>query len=160
MIVDIGVIWGWYRFKQEPDETLGERLWGLTEMFPERVRNVCGTATDLSISTTKALYSFSCSASWIFFTSSMILFAPVLCEVEIAQMEELQRSQQKQVIMQLNFFFRWWQRLTIRVILISLAGFTWTRFGYLGKRWTKYASIASIISKRTYLLHILLHKKK
>lgn len=66
-------------------------------MFPERVRNVCGKATDLSISSTKALYTFSCNASWIFFTSSMILFAPVLCEVELAQMIEMQRSQQKQV---------------------------------------------------------------
>lgn len=82
---------------QEPDETLGERLWGLTEMLPERVRDVCGAATDFSITSTKLLYGFTCSASWIFFTSSMILFAPVLCEVELAQMEELQRSQQKQV---------------------------------------------------------------
>lgn len=81
---------------QEPDESLGERLWGLTEMLPETIRNVCGVATDFSVNTTKNLYTFSCSASWIFFTSSMILFAPVLFETERAQMEELQRSQQKQ----------------------------------------------------------------
>lgn len=65
-------------------------------MLPETIRNVCAVATDFSVNTTKNVYTFSCSASWIFFTSSMILFAPVLFETERAQMEELQRSQQKQ----------------------------------------------------------------
>lgn len=82
---------------QEPNETLAERLWGLTEMFPEPVRQVCGSVTELSAKTVKTVYQFSCSASWIFFTSSMILFAPVIFEMERAQMEEMQRSQQKQV---------------------------------------------------------------
>ncbi|GBP33752.1 hypothetical protein EVAR_17080_1 [Eumeta japonica] len=27
------------QYEDEPDETLSERLWGLTEMFPENVRN-------------------------------------------------------------------------------------------------------------------------
>lgn len=67
-------------------------------MFPEPIRNVCDVATDATVNTTKALYNFSCNASWIFFTSSMILFAPVLFETERAQMDELQRSQQKQVM--------------------------------------------------------------
>lgn len=84
---------------QEPDETLGERLWGLTEMFPEGVRNFCGGVTHLTQRSVKGLYSFSCNASWIFFTSSVILFAPVIFETERAQMEEMQRSQQKQVLL-------------------------------------------------------------
>ena len=83
--------------KKEPDETLNERLWGLTEMFPEKFRNVCGAITDISVNSTKCLFQFSCNASWIFFTSSMLLFAPVIFETERAQMEEMQRSQQKQV---------------------------------------------------------------
>lgn len=83
---------------QEPDETLSERLWGLSEMFPEPLRTVCGALTEFSVNSTKGLYKFTCNASWIFFTSSMILYAPVLFESERAQMEELQRSQQKQVI--------------------------------------------------------------
>lgn len=82
---------------QEPDESVTERLWGLTEMFPDSVRSVCGSVTDLSVRSVKTVYQLSCSASWIFFTSSMILFAPVIFEMERAQMEELQRSQQKQV---------------------------------------------------------------
>ncbi|KRF77555.1 uncharacterized protein Dvir_GJ26601, partial [Drosophila virilis] len=40
-----------------------------------------------------------CNASWIFFTSSVILFAPVIFETERAQMEELHKSQQKQVLL-------------------------------------------------------------
>lgn len=86
-------------FDDEPDETLSERLWGLTEMFPEGVRNFSGALAGLSAASVKTLYSFTCSASWIFFTSSMILFAPVVFEVERAQMEEMQRSQQKQVLL-------------------------------------------------------------
>lgn len=86
-------------FDDEPDETLSERLWGLGEMFPEGVRNLSGAVTDFSVASVKTLYRFTCSASWIFFTSSMILFAPVVFEVERAQMEEMQKSQQKQVLL-------------------------------------------------------------
>lgn len=86
-------------YDDEPDETLAERLWGLTEMFPDPVRNLTGAIVDLTGKSVVAVYKFSCSASWIFFTSSMILFAPVIFETERAQMEEIQRSQQKQVLL-------------------------------------------------------------
>lgn len=86
-------------YDDEPDETVAERLWGLTEMFPEGVRNISGAVADLSVASAKTLYKFTCNASWIFFTSSMILFAPVVFEVERAQMEEMQKSQQKQVLL-------------------------------------------------------------
>uniref|UniRef100_A0AAG5D6Y8 Mitochondrial import receptor subunit TOM22 homolog n=1 Tax=Anopheles atroparvus TaxID=41427 RepID=A0AAG5D6Y8_ANOAO len=86
-------------FDDEPDETLGERLWGLTEMFPEPVRAFSGAVANLTVGGVKGLYSLTCNASWIFFTSSMILFAPVVFEVERAQMEEMQKSQQKQVLL-------------------------------------------------------------
>ncbi|XP_053672460.1 mitochondrial import receptor subunit TOM22 homolog [Anopheles nili] len=86
-------------FDDEPDESLGERLWGLTEMFPEPVRAFSGAVTNLTVRSVKGLYSLTCNASWIFFTSSMILLAPVVFEVERAQMEEMQKSQQKQVLL-------------------------------------------------------------
>lgn len=86
-------------YDDEPDETLSERLWGLTEMFPAGVRTVSGAVTDFSVASVKTLYKLTCNASWIFFTSSMILFAPVVFEVERAQMEEMQKSQQKQVLL-------------------------------------------------------------
>lgn len=68
-------------------------------MFPETLRDICGAVTSFSTSSVKNVFQFSCNASWIFFTSSMILFAPVIFETERAQMEEMQRSQQKQVKM-------------------------------------------------------------
>ncbi|KAK4875688.1 hypothetical protein RN001_012110 [Aquatica leii] len=44
-------------------------------------------------------YGFSRSAFWIIFSSSIILFAPVIFEVERVQMEEAQRTQQKQMLL-------------------------------------------------------------
>lgn len=66
-------------------------------MFPESARNLASSATSFTASSVKNVFQFSCNVSWIFFTSSMILFAPVIFETERAQMEEMQRSQQKQV---------------------------------------------------------------
>uniref|UniRef100_A0A182XD06 Mitochondrial import receptor subunit TOM22 homolog n=1 Tax=Anopheles quadriannulatus TaxID=34691 RepID=A0A182XD06_ANOQN len=86
-------------YDDEPDESLGERLWGLTEMFPEPVRQFSGAVTDLTVRSVKGLYSLTCNVSWIFFTSSMVMLAPVVFEVERAQMEEMQKSQQKQVLL-------------------------------------------------------------
>ncbi|KRK01105.1 mitochondrial import receptor subunit TOM22 homolog isoform X2 [Drosophila yakuba] len=86
-------------YDDEPDETASERFWGLTEMFPEPLRNAVGAVSNATVKSVKGLYSFSCNASWIFFTSSVILFAPVIFETERAQMEELHKSQQKQVLL-------------------------------------------------------------
>lgn len=86
-------------FEEEPDESLGERLWGLTEMFPEPVRAATSAVSNVTIKSVAGLYKFTCNASWIFFTSSMILFAPVIFETERAQVEEMQKSQQKQVLL-------------------------------------------------------------
>ncbi|XP_014280894.1 mitochondrial import receptor subunit TOM22 homolog isoform X1 [Halyomorpha halys] len=83
----------------EDDETLAERLWGLTEMFPEKVRDAsfstfCGAKHGL-----KSLYSFARTSMWIIFSSSAILLAPVMFEVERAQVEEAQRSEQRQALL-------------------------------------------------------------
>lgn len=66
-------------------------------MFPERVRTVCGSVSNFTVSSVQNLYQFSCNASWIFFTSSMILFAPIIFETERANFMESQKAQQKQV---------------------------------------------------------------
>lgn len=84
---------------EDLDETLAERLWGLTEMFPDRVRETTYNVTSASWSAVKGLYKFGCNASWIFFTSSALLFAPVIIEVERSQMEEMQRQQQRQILL-------------------------------------------------------------
>lgn len=84
---------------EDLDETLAERLWGLTEMFPESVRNASYSLSTGAVSGAKGFYSFSRSAFWVIFSSSLVLFAPVLLEVERAQMEEQQRNQTKQVLL-------------------------------------------------------------
>uniref|UniRef100_A0A0A9Y9P7 Mitochondrial import receptor subunit TOM22 homolog n=2 Tax=Lygus hesperus TaxID=30085 RepID=A0A0A9Y9P7_LYGHE len=83
----------------EEDETLAERLWGLTEMFPEKVRDATFSLYCGSKAGVRNLYSFTRSTMWIIFSSSAILLAPVLFEVERAQMVEVQKSQQKQVLL-------------------------------------------------------------
>lgn len=83
----------------EENETLLERLAGLTEMFPERLRNITYSATVLSVKGVKNLYKFACASSWIFFSSSVILFAPVVFELERIQMDEAQRMQSRQMLL-------------------------------------------------------------
>lgn len=83
----------------EEDESFSERLLGLTEMFPENVRKMGYNVGSCLCTCVKGLYAFSCSATWLLFSSSAILFAPVFFEVERAQMEEAQRAQQKQVLL-------------------------------------------------------------
>ncbi|KAK0092422.1 hypothetical protein PV326_001493 [Microctonus aethiopoides] len=83
----------------EEDETFVERLTGLTEMLPEGFRNFGYNFGIFLSSKFKSLYNLSCLATWALFSSSAILFAPMIIEVERTQMEELQRSQQKQVLL-------------------------------------------------------------
>ncbi|OAD58388.1 Mitochondrial import receptor subunit TOM22 like protein [Eufriesea mexicana] len=83
----------------EEDESLAERLLGLTEMFPGEVRNLGYNVGTCLCTCMKGLYAFSCSAAWLLFSSSAILFAPILFEIERVQMEEVQRIQQKQVLL-------------------------------------------------------------
>lgn len=68
-------------------------------MFPEPVRNLSENVFLFTEKSVVSLYKFACSASWVFFTSSMILFAPVIFETERAQMEQMQKSQQNQVLL-------------------------------------------------------------
>uniref|UniRef100_A0A2K6TRT6 Mitochondrial import receptor subunit TOM22 homolog n=1 Tax=Saimiri boliviensis boliviensis TaxID=39432 RepID=A0A2K6TRT6_SAIBB len=65
---------------EELDETLLERLWGLTETFLERVR-------------------FSRAALGTGTTSFMILVLPVVFETEKLQMELQQQLQQRQILL-------------------------------------------------------------
>merc|ERR1712136_289266 len=81
------------------DETILERLIGLGEMFPASVQNMTSKLIFGSISSVKGLFSFARSASWIVFSTSAILFAPIIFEVERAQMEEMQKQQQRQILL-------------------------------------------------------------
>ncbi|XP_067830328.1 mitochondrial import receptor subunit TOM22 homolog [Heptranchias perlo] len=83
----------------ELDESLTERLWGLTEMFPEGMRNASGLAADCSVTLAKKFYSFTRSALWVGTTSFMILVLPVVFETEKLQLEQQQLQQQRQILL-------------------------------------------------------------
>ena len=90
----------------EIDETLTERLIGLSEMFPESVRNSTSTAAKGAVSGAKWLFNFTGRTIWILSTSFVILALPVIFEVERVQTEEAQLQQQRQVssLVHLNRF--------------------------------------------------------
>ena len=79
------------------DETLAERLWGLTEMFPPSVCNGVSMLTSASLKGVQVSYNFSRSALWIGTTTFMVLILPVIFETEMAQMEQAQLQKQRQV---------------------------------------------------------------
>ncbi|ELU15706.1 hypothetical protein CAPTEDRAFT_175243 [Capitella teleta] len=83
----------------DEDETIGERLWGLTEMFPESVRSLSSSATSMSISGSKWMYQTTRSLMWVLASSATILALPVMFESERAQMEEQQLQQQRQIML-------------------------------------------------------------
>ncbi|XP_065833680.1 mitochondrial import receptor subunit TOM22 homolog [Oscarella lobularis] len=86
-------------YDDEPDETLGERLWGLTEMFPEKLRD--GTAYVAKLTSTGLSwgYSFSRNAMWIAVSSATLLFLPIMFESERVQIQEQQQMQQRQLLL-------------------------------------------------------------
>jgi len=81
------------------DETIAERLWGLTEMFPDVVRNASSKAANLSVTGVKKTYTFTRSTLWILGTSFVILALPILFEVERVQTEEAALMQQRQILL-------------------------------------------------------------
>ncbi|RXG67387.1 Mitochondrial import receptor subunit TOM22-like protein [Armadillidium vulgare] len=60
------------------EESLSERLVGLTEMFPESVRIAVSKITCKTKSLCKNVYNLSRQVVWIGVSSSLILFAPVI----------------------------------------------------------------------------------
>uniref|UniRef100_A0A8C4RFK0 Mitochondrial import receptor subunit TOM22 homolog n=1 Tax=Eptatretus burgeri TaxID=7764 RepID=A0A8C4RFK0_EPTBU len=83
----------------ELDETLSERLWGLTEMFPTKLCRAAASSAQFTISSTRCLYSFVRSALWVGTTSFMILVLPVVFETEKLQLEQQQMQQQRQILL-------------------------------------------------------------
>ncbi|OTF83709.1 mitochondrial import receptor subunit TOM22-like protein [Euroglyphus maynei] len=68
-------------------------------MFPEPVRNFTWKFSTTSYSFAKSFYEFSRSFVWIISTTAIILSAPVLIESEKSQLEEMNRQQQRQILL-------------------------------------------------------------
>lgn len=81
------------------DETVLERLAGLAEMFPDSLRRgVCSLASG-SVSGVKWAYGAGRSLSWVVFSSGAILFLPAMIETERMSIEEMQKAQQRQILL-------------------------------------------------------------
>merc|ERR1711976_364490 len=72
------------------DETMFERLVGLTEMFPEALTKGTVDLAKGSVSATQWLYKTSRSVSWVLFSSMAIMFMPIMIESERLGIEESQ----------------------------------------------------------------------
>ncbi|XP_064647812.1 mitochondrial import receptor subunit TOM22 homolog [Lineus longissimus] len=84
---------------EEIDETLAERLIGLTEMFPKPLRNFSSSVLDLTQRAIKTSYSYGRSGMWVLASSATILVLPLMFEIERSQMEEQQLQQQRQILL-------------------------------------------------------------
>ncbi|PVD37866.1 hypothetical protein C0Q70_00468 [Pomacea canaliculata] len=84
---------------EDLDETLSERLWGLTEMFPGPVQKFFAHFIGLSGLAFKTSYSFGRNALWILASSATIMVLPVVFESERAQQQEQQLQQQRQILL-------------------------------------------------------------
>ena len=81
------------------DETLLERLVGLTEMFPEGLRQGSCALVSGSITSIKWAYKKSRNLSWLVCSSVAILFLPIMIESERMGIEEAQKQQQRQILL-------------------------------------------------------------
>ena len=81
------------------DETLSERLWGLTEMFPDRLRSSSKLLFDFSCNSTKFFYVWGRKTLWVVATSVIVLYLPVALEVERLQMEKDSLGQAQDILL-------------------------------------------------------------
>ncbi|VDL61163.1 unnamed protein product [Hymenolepis diminuta] len=81
------------------DETIVERLIGLTEMFPDWFRNAVSATVSTSVNTVKKTYSFSCGAAWFLASTATVCLLPVMLEIERAQMEEQEATEHRSMML-------------------------------------------------------------
>ncbi|VDP28297.1 unnamed protein product [Echinostoma caproni] len=81
------------------DETLVERLIGLTEMFPESVRRTFSSAAKVTFSGIKSTYSLSRSVSWFLASTATLCFLPLFLELERVQTEEQEAVHQRTMML-------------------------------------------------------------
>ncbi|XP_064406581.1 mitochondrial import receptor subunit TOM22 homolog [Halichondria panicea] len=74
------------------EETLSERLYGLTEMFPPRLIGWCGSGWVWS-------YWLVRRCAWVMGTSMALLVLPPFIEQQRLEFEEMQNMQKKQLML-------------------------------------------------------------
>ena len=81
------------------DETLVERIVGLSEMFPDGLTSiVTGSAKGL-VSGAHWAYGAGRTLTWIVCSSATLMFLPIMIESERLGLEEAQKNQQRQMLL-------------------------------------------------------------
>ncbi|XP_049849469.1 mitochondrial import receptor subunit TOM22 homolog isoform X1 [Schistocerca gregaria] len=80
---------------EDGNQSLIQKLWLL---FPESFRNVSYVVFTQTCNAFKAFYNFGRTATWLFFSTSILIFIPVILEVERAEIENEQRRHQSQLL--------------------------------------------------------------
>ncbi|EDW24838.1 GL24359 [Drosophila persimilis] len=65
-------------YDDEPDESVGERLWGLTEILPDSHRNAISTVAKGTVVCVQKV----CSGAWMILSATLILLGPIIFEIE------------------------------------------------------------------------------
>ncbi|XP_037793349.1 mitochondrial import receptor subunit TOM22 homolog [Penaeus monodon] len=81
------------------DESFAERVWGLTEMFPECLRTGSANAVSSSVRLVKGAYDLSRQVVWIAVSTSILLFAPVMFEIERLNVEEMMKQDRNRLVL-------------------------------------------------------------
>ena len=81
------------------DETLIERLIGLTEMFPSGLIKTASTLSSGSVGGVKWAYSKGRNITWVVFSTASLLFLPVMIESERVSFEEMEKAKRQQILL-------------------------------------------------------------
>ncbi|XP_068222019.1 mitochondrial import receptor subunit TOM22 homolog [Palaemon carinicauda] len=84
---------------EDVDESFGERLLALTEMFPDSLRSASSSAVSTSVSLLKSSYSLTRQVVWVAVSTSIILFAPVMFELERLNVEEMMKQDRNRLVL-------------------------------------------------------------
>ena len=81
------------------DETLIERLIGLTEMFPSGLIATASSLSSGSVGGVKWAYSKGRNITWVVFSTASLLFMPVMIESERVSFEEMEKAKRQQILL-------------------------------------------------------------
>ncbi|KAL5106936.1 hypothetical protein TcWFU_006561 [Taenia crassiceps] len=81
------------------DETLVERLIGLTEMFPDWLRSTTVSILGRTMEGVRGAYSLSRSSAWFVASIMTICMLPLMLELERNQMEEQEASEHRSMML-------------------------------------------------------------
>ncbi|VDK44402.1 unnamed protein product [Taenia asiatica] len=81
------------------DETLMERLIGLTEMFPDRLRSATASAFGGTMGAVRSAYSLLRASAWFAASIMTVCMLPLMLELERNQMEEQEASEHRSMML-------------------------------------------------------------